>query len=218
MSAVQEIFDSLHDHFGPPNWWPATSAFEVCVGAILTQNTAWRNVTKAIDNLKREGALSFEAIEKVDRAILAEWIRPSGYFNQKSARLKGFVATVREQHGSFEALQDLGTDDLREFFLSIKGIGPETADSMVLYAFEKPVFVVDAYTHRILSRHQLIEREAGYYQIQEYLSSHLDTDVQLYNDYHALLVQLGNEFCKRSKPNCDACPLKEVNGGPVLDF
>lgn len=212
----KEIFQKLKNHFGAQNWWPGETPFEVCVGAILTQNTNWSNVEKAITNLKAQNFLSFEALLKIDEKILAGLIRPAGYFNIKTKRLKSFLHAIVERFENFDALFELSRDSLREFLFSIKGIGPETADSMVLYAFEKPVFVVDAYTNRILKRHRLIEDEADYFQLQEFFENHLEEDVKFYNEYHALMVMTGKHFCKKSKPNCAACPLKEVNGGPQL--
>lgn len=213
---MKEIFQKLFDHFGKQNWWPGETPFEICVGAILTQNTNWSNVERAIANLKKQNLLNFESLLRASSEVVASAIRPAGYFNIKTRRLKNFLEGIAETFGSFEALFDLDKDRLREFLLSLKGIGPETADSMVLYAFEKPVFVVDAYTKRILMRHRLIEEEADYFQIQEFFENALESDPKLYNEYHALIVMTGKNYCKKSHPDCEKCPLKEVNGGPVL--
>jgi endonuclease III related protein len=215
-STVIEIYNELLTHFGPQNWWPGETAFEICVGAILTQNTAWTNVETAIMNLKSVQALSFEKMLALPDAQLAHLIKPAGYFNVKTKRLKNFLKAIEKEHEYFEALADLSTHTLREFLFSISGIGPETADSMVLYAFNRPIFVVDTYTNRILKRHNLLDEEADYFRIQEYFTDHLEEDEKLFNEYHALIVMTGKHFCNKSKPKCDLCPLKEINGGPTL--
>ncbi len=203
-----DIYYILFDRFGPQHWWPGDSPFEVMVGALLTQNTNWSNVSRAIFNLKKENLLSFDALEALPVEVLAELIRPSGYYNMKAARLKNLLALIRENGGTLESLFNKDTAELRERFLAVNGIGPETADSILLYAAEKPVFVVDAYTHRILVRHGLISEEATYYEIQDLFTDTLPKDVSIYNEYHALLVRLGKEFCKKSKPRCEGCPLE----------
>lgn len=203
-----DIYHILFDRFGPQRWWPGDSPFEVMVGALLTQNTNWSNVSRAISNLKKDNLLSFDALEALPVEVLAERIRPSGYYNMKAARLKNLLALIRENGGDLESLFNKDAAELRERFLAVNGIGPETADSILLYAAEKPVFVVDAYTHRILVRHGLISEEATYYEIQDLFTDTLAKDVSLYNEYHALLVRLGKEFCKKSKPRCEGCPLE----------
>ncbi|MCP5464254.1 MAG: endonuclease III domain-containing protein [Deltaproteobacteria bacterium] len=213
---LEQAYQKMLTHFGKQNWWPGDSALEICVGAILTQNTNWGNVEKAIANLKQNNSLSFEALLSIPEEILSEHIRPSGYFRQKAKRLKGFVARVNEEFGDLSALRDLSSDRLREFLLSITGIGPETADSMVLYAFDRPSFVIDAYTKRILVRHQVMDEDADYYQLKDYFEAHLEEDVGLYNEYHALIVAVGKHYCKRSKPDCEHCPLNDFNGGPIF--
>ncbi|HEX9714264.1 MAG TPA: endonuclease III domain-containing protein, partial [Desulfurivibrionaceae bacterium] len=204
---IQEIHTRLFDHFGPQHWWPGETPFEIMLGAVLTQNTSWRNVDMVMDTLRQEGLLSFAALEALPLEVLAEKIRPSGYYNQKAKRLKGLFAAIREDSGDLETFFDQDAPTLREKLLGIKGIGPETADSITLYAAGKPVFVVDAYTYRILLRHDLIAEEAGYEEIQDLFLGKLPAEVQLFNEYHALLVRLGKEYCKKSKPLCDACPL-----------
>lgn len=213
MSILKDIHDKLFDHFGPQDWWPGETPFEVCVGAILTQNTAWTNVEKAIANLKAKNRLTFDAMLGVSEKDLAECIRPAGYFNIKAKRLKNFLTGIKEKVGCFEALFDLPQDRLRQELLSLSGVGPETADSMVLYAFQKPTFVVDTYTKRILVRHGLIDEEADYHGIKDYFETHLESDTKLYNEYHALIVRTGKEYCKKTGPRCDLCPLRDVNGG-----
>lgn len=204
---IQEIYTRLVDHFGPQHWWPGDTPFEIMLGAVLTQNTSWRNVSKVIEALRQEGLLSFEALEDLPLEVLAEKIRPSGYYNQKARRLKGLFAAIREDSGSLEDFFKQDTYTLREKLLTVKGIGPETADSITLYAAGKPVFVVDAYTYRILLRHDLIAEDAGYEEIQELFLGKLPTEAQLFNEYHALLVRLAKEYCKKPKPLCDSCPL-----------
>ena len=179
------------------------------IGAVLTQNTAWTNVETAIDNLKAANMLSFEALATINVETLADLIRPSGYYNQKAARLKGLILYIADKHGNLQAFFDQETLALREELLSIKGIGPETADSISLYAAEKPTFVVDTYTHRIFSRHNLLAEESEYHEIQEMFMDELPKDMQLYNEYHALIVRLGKEYCKKTKPRCNECPIKD---------
>jgi endonuclease-3 related protein len=213
MNKVFEIYEILLEHFGPQDWWPGDSPFEIMVGAVLTQNTNWTNVSKAIDNLKQENLLSFEKLHELDVELLAEKIRPAGYFNLKAKRLKNLLDFIDEEYdGSLEEMFAEDIYSLREKILTVKGIGPETADSILLYAGHKPVFVVDAYTHRIFSRHSIIAEDEGYSEIQEYFSLSLPEDVKLFNEYHALIVQLGKEFCKKSKPLCSQCPLNGFDG------
>lgn len=214
------IYQVLLERFGHQGWWPASSAFEVVVGAVLTQNTNWQNVERAIRNLRKEDALTPSAIQEIDEANLQELIRPAGYFRQKAARLKRVSAWLLNRNVSgadLTELKDAGIDELRRELLSIRGIGPETADSILLYALDMPVFVVDTYTVRIFARHELIIPEMGYAGIQEEFESRLPKDVEMYKDYHAQLVRLGKEFCKKSRPRCDECPLLEVLGPPIRE-
>ena len=204
---IEEIHTRLFDHFGPQHWWPGETPFEVMLGAVLTQNTSWRNVSMVIEALRQDGLLSFEALESLPLEVLAEKIRPSGYYNQTANRLKGLFAAIREDSGDLETFFEQNTQTIREKLLAIKGIGPEPADSITLYAAGKPVFVVDAYTYRILLRHDLIGEDAGYEEIQELFLRKLPTEAQLFNEYHALLVRLAKEYCKKSNPLCDTCPL-----------
>ena len=211
MNKVFEIYEILFNHFGPQEWWPGDTPFEVMVGAVLTQNTNWVNVSKAIDNLKKGDLLSFEKMHNMPMELLAEKIKPAGYFNLKAARLKNLLNFIGDEYnGSVEDMFDEDTLTLRENILTVKGIGPETADSILLYAGNKPVFVVDTYTHRIFARHNIIAEEEGYYEIQEYFTLSLPEDAALFNEYHALIVRLGKEFCKKSKPLCNDCPLEGV--------
>jgi endonuclease-3 related protein len=207
---LKQIYQLLLEFFGPQHWWPGDGKFEIMVGAILTQNTNWGNVEKAIANLKNDGSLSPQKILDLDIEELAGLIRPAGYYNIKAKRLKNFIHWFFDNYdGQIEKLGDVSTGQLREELLSVSGIGAETADSILLYALERGVFVVDAYTARVAVRHQLIEPEAGYDGLQYLFSSNLQEDVGLFNEYHALLVRVGKEFC-RPKARCENCPLNEL--------
>ena len=207
---LNEIYQLLFDRFGPQHWWPGQTQFEIITGAILTQNTNWTNVEKAIANLKSADCLTPEKLYHLEVSQLAELIRPAGYYNIKTKRLKNFVNWLFDNYdGQLANLETIDTNQLRAELLAIKGVGFETADSILLYAFERPVFVVDAYTARIAFRHQLIEPDAGYEQLRELFQSNLPQDVQLFNEYHALLVKVGKEFCK-PKAKCPGCPLEKL--------
>ncbi len=203
-----DIYRILFDHYGPREWWPAETPFEVVVGAILTQNTAWRNVEKAIANLKQLGPLTPEALFRLPEETLAEAIRPSGYYRRKGKRLRNFLGMLSDRFECrLDALFDLPTETLREELLALSGIGPETADSILLYAAGRPVFVIDTYTIRILSRHELLPEETSYAEAQQWVTDHLPEDVQLFNEFHALLVNVGKDFCS-PRPKCSGCPLE----------
>jgi len=207
---LTQIYQLLFDRFGPQYWWPGDTQFEIITGAILTQNTSWANVEKAIANLKSADRLSPERLYHLDALRLAELIRPAGYFNIKAKRLKSFLNWLFENYdGSLSNLESLDTSRLRDELLAIKGIGCETADSILLYAFGRPIFVVDAYTARVAVRHGLIEPGADYEQLRELFQLNLPEDVQLFNEYHALLVRVGKEFC-RPKARCPGCPLEKL--------
>jgi endonuclease-3 related protein len=207
---LKTIYNMLLERFGPQRWWPGDSQFEIIIGAILTQNTSWTNVEKAISNLKKARLLEPEKLFKLPDEHLAELIKPAGYFNIKAKRLKNFLLRLFENYnGSLENLETLNTAQLREQLLDISGIGPETADSILLYAFDRPVFVVDAYTARIAARHHLIEPPFDYEQLQRVFASNLPEDVKLFNEYHALLVKCGKDFC-RPKARCPGCPLETL--------
>ncbi|MFA5239223.1 MAG: endonuclease III domain-containing protein [Phycisphaerae bacterium] len=208
---LTEIYQLLFDRFGPQSWWPGETQFEIITGAILTQNTNWGNVEKAIANIKKADLLTPEKLYHLDASQLAELIRPAGYYNIKTKRLKNFLNWLFQNYdGQLANLEALDTDRLREELLAVKGIGPETADSILLYAFDRPIFVVDAYTARAAVRHGLIEPDdLGYEQLRDLFQSNLAEDVQLFNEYHALLVRLGKEFCK-PKPKCSTCPLERL--------
>jgi len=206
------IYRTLFKRFGPQQWWPGDSPFEVMAGAILTQNTNWNNVAKVMERLKAEGRLTAQALTAAPEAELAGLLRPSGYYNLKARRLKNFLdflALHFENSMARLAAADLAS--LRPALLSIKGVGPETADSILLYALAKPTFVVDAYTCRILSRHGLIAEGCTYEELRQLFMEHLPGQVPLYQEYHALLVRLGKEWC-RPQPRCASCP---VDGWPA---
>ncbi|MFH1217656.1 MAG: endonuclease III domain-containing protein [Pseudomonadota bacterium] len=216
MSAIRDIYSTLYDHFGPQGWWPGDTPFEVMVGAVLTQNTNWSNASRAIANLREESLLTPDSLADLPLSALAEKIRPSGYYNLKAKRLKNLLAMIinEEPDGDLDRFfsQDAGL--LREKLLSVKGIGPETADSILLYAAGKPLFVIDAYTYRILSRHGLISEETDYDEMQSLFMDNLPADAGLFNEFHALLVRLGKDFCRKSKPCCSLCPLRQLE--PLL--
>ncbi len=201
------VYKTLFKTYGPQNWWPARTRFEVIVGAILTQNTAWSNVEKAIRNMRKAGLLAPEKIKDTPNPRLARLIRPAGYYNIKAKRLKNFVSFLYSKYGgSLEKLSSENTDKLRETLLGVNGVGPETCDSIMLYALNKKVFVVDAYTKRIFSRHGFFKESSDYHHVQRYFMANLPKTERLYNEYHALIVRLAKEFCK-VKPACNACPL-----------
>ena len=207
---LTKIYQLLFDYFGPQHWWPGESKFEIITGAILTQNTSWSNVEKAIANLKSADLLTPERLCNLDVPKLAGYIRPAGYFNIKAKRLGNFLAWLFENYdGLLENLENIDTEQLRVELLAIKGIGPETADSILLYAFDREVFVVDAYTARVAVRHGLIEPGAEYEQLRELFQSNLSPDIKLFNEYHALLVRVGKQFC-RPKAGCSGCPLDKL--------
>jgi endonuclease-3 related protein len=195
--------------YGPQLWWPGRTRFEIIAGAILTQNTSWSNVRRAITNLRREKLLSLAAIEKVPFDRLAGLIRSSGYFRQKARKLKAFADFLRREYqGSLDRLFATPTPALREQLRAVHGIGPETADSILLYAGRHPAFVVDAYTRRILERHRLAGGRESYDQIRRTFESSLPADPQLFNEYHALIVHTGKHHCLKRRPNCAGCPLE----------
>jgi len=211
MLDLQDIYKKLHKAQGDQSWWPGDSPFEVMIGAILTQNTSWTNVEKAIKNLKTAGALSLQGIKTIPIEQLAELIRPSGYYNQKSKKLKRFVEFVVDNYeGEVDLMKSSGLHTLREELIGINGIGPETADSILLYAFHFPIFVIDAYTARLVSRLELLEEPYDYHQLQEFFTDHLPEDVELFNDFHAQIVMHGKDTCKKRKPLCEACPLNDI--------
>jgi endonuclease-3 related protein len=210
MKKLEIIYKTLYEAFGPQHWWPGETPFEIAVGAILTQNTNWGNVEKAINNLKTAKALRAKQIEELPIGSLAALIRPAGYFNVKAVRLKAFVHfLIGNYRGSMKKMKDEGLHSLRQKLLSVHGIGPETADSILLYALGKPVFVIDAYTKRVLSRHMIMDHGMSYEEFQLLFHTSLRKDWRLFNEYHALFVAVGKNYCK-PKPRCDRCPLKNL--------
>lgn len=211
------VYQRLRDHNGHRGWWPGKSRLEVIVGAILTQNTAWVNVDSALRNLRSKGWLNLESLRSVSEGQLAVTIRPSGYFRQKARKLKAFICFLDESHrGSLHRMAAASTETLRSQLLSIWGIGPETADSILLYAFGRPVFVIDAYTHRVMKRHGWAPQDAGYEELQRLFETRLPEDVGLWNDYHAQIVWVGKNHCS-ARPRCEDCPLRRLlpAGGPL---
>jgi endonuclease III related protein len=246
---IRRYYAALHFAWGPQHWWPGDTAFEVIVGAYLTQNTAWRNVERALANLRKANTLSLQGIRQIRLRELEVLSRPSGYFRQKAQRLKTFIAFLDKNYdGSLEALFSQPTSDLREQLLCLNGIGPETADSILLYAGNHPVFVVDAYTRRILERHHILPSRVGYEEIRKLFEKALvsvtdehkhpaplaspavatwgtahppsamsaarrTATVQVYNEMHGLIVGVGKNYCGKTKPKCDECPLQRFLPG-----
>lgn len=203
-----KMYERLLRTVGPLHWWPGESPFEVIVGAILTQNTSWANVEKAIGNLKKAGILNPPGIRGLDRNELAQIIKPSGFYRLKASRLKRFVDFFYDEFdGDVRRMKSHDLGYLREGLLKVDGIGPETADSILLYALGKPTFVVDAYTKRIFSRHNLISEKWSYEEVQGMVMAELGGDGGIYNEFHALLVFLGKHWCRRI-PRCGGCPLE----------
>ena len=202
-NSLLAVYQQLFDHYGPQHWWPGETPFEVMVGAILTQNTAWSNVEKAIANLRTHDKLNATAIAAVRKEQLAGWLRPSGYFNVKAARLKHFCHWYNHA-GGFSRLSKTATGELRQMLLSVHGIGRETADDILLYAFQRPVFVIDAYTRRLFTRLELFGGAEDYDTMRTAIESALGPDVTLFNEYHALIVRHGKEIC-RVRPRCHDC-------------
>lgn len=213
---LRAIYDALYAAYGPRHWWPGETRLEVMVGAVLTQNTNWTNVERAIGNLKAANALDWHRLHRMPHARLAELIRPAGYFNVKARRLKHLTAWVVEAFdGDLDAMFSTPTGSLRERLLGVNGVGRETADSILLYAGRHVTFVVDAYTARILRRHGLIDDEADYEQIKDLFEGNLPADEALFNEYHALLVELGKRCCRPRTPRCTECPLREFPHDPL---
>lgn len=235
LSDLETYYRLMLERFGPRHWWPGDSPFEVALGAILTQNTAWTNVVKALDNLRRVTELTPAAIAAMPDAALAEAIRPSGYYNQKVKKIHNFIDWLRQYAGedapgtmpdgmpeymndaSLDFLRGESLEPLRDSLLTVKGVGPETADSILLYALEMPSFVIDAYTWRMLRRHGFVGEDTGYYEMQAMFAAALPEDVAVYNECHALIVRLGQEHCRKTKPLCESCPLFDYLDYPVCE-
>jgi len=208
---LMRYYEALSAALGPMHWWPAETPFEVIVGAILTQSTGWGNVERAIANLRSAGMLTPSAILNVRSSRLAALVRPSGYFRQKGKKLKAFVRFLQHDYeGSLDRMFQTATFELREKLLSVHGIGPETADSILLYAGNHPVFVVDAYTHRIFGRHGITDGRPDYETVRGQFETALPRQPQLFNEFHALIVNTGKNWCRKSTPRCEDCPLRPL--------
>jgi len=205
---LAQVYTKLFACYGPQHWWPGDSPFEIMVGAILTQNTAWTNVERAIANLVQHQVLTPEAILAVPVDQLAQWLQPSGYFNVKARRLRHFCQWYVDA-GQLDSLSQLDTHTLRKQLLAVNGVGPETADDMLLYAFARPVFVIDAYTRRLFSRLHLLEHDAGYESLRHQFEAGLKAEAAMFNEYHALIVRHAKDVCKK-RPLCANCCLKKV--------
>ncbi len=215
--SVRSYYAPLREHFGPSGWWPGDSPFEIAIGAILTQNTAWANVEKAIVNLKQEGLLDPQRIVEAPAYVVEAVLRPSGYFRVKTRRVRAFCSYLIDTYGgSMARLACSPLDRLRAELLHVHGIGPETADDILLYACGKPVFVVDAYTRRIFARHGVVDSDIGYEALRAHFERNLPPNVELFKDYHAQIVYTGKHFC-RSRPRCEGCPLRRrlPKSGPI---
>lgn len=215
---LEVYYARMHEHYGATGWWPGETPFEVAVGAILTQNTAWSNVEKALVHLKRENLLGPKKILNCPRPALEKALRPSGYFRVKAKRLRNFCTYLVSKHqGSIQRMATHPTEQLREELLDVNGIGPETADDILLYACDKPVFVVDAYTRRIFSRHGIVDPGIGYEMLRAVFEKHVVRDVDTYKEYHGLIVWTGKDFC-RTRARCEGCPLAPLlqPGQPAL--
>lgn len=209
---LQDIYARLYSHFGPQHWWPQSGgAFEIILGAILTQNTAWTNVELALANLRRAELLTPARLHRSRGSRIARLIRPSGFFRLKTKKLQAFTRFLFAKHrGRLRHLFALDAETMREELLAVYGIGPETADSIVLYAAHKPVFVIDAYTRRICSRLGLAKEGAPYDELQRMFMAHLPRSAKMFNEYHALFVALGKSVCRKRAPKCTTCPLQAI--------
>ncbi|MEW6183759.1 MAG: endonuclease III domain-containing protein [Bacillota bacterium] len=206
--SLLEIYRGLYEYFGPRHWWPADTDFEMIIGAILTQNVSWRGAVRAIDNLKAEEWLEAAAISAAPREKLAEVLRPARYHFQKAQKLKDFCSVLLEEYnGNLNGFLAQETGLLRGRLLAIRGIGPETADCIILYAARKPIFVIDAYTHRVFNRLGYFPERIKYGEMQEFFMRHLPADVKLFNEYHAQIDALGHRICLKKSPHCGECPV-----------
>ena len=227
MNKVEEIYSILAVAYGKQGWWPIFSIaagrceygtgapkddgdrFEIVIGAILTQNVAWKNVEKGLESLKKNKIFTPRKLHKADSELIAQCIRPTGYFNQKTIKIKNFLNWFKDYHYSFEELDSIKTPVLRDELLSVNGIGPETADSILLYALSRKIFVIDAYTKRVFSRLNYISLDDNYDSVQDFFHKHFSGTMRKYNEYHALIVAHGKDICK-NKPLCFSCSLNNI--------
>lgn len=210
-ATLNALYDAMLASLGPSHWWPGDTPFEVAVGAVLTQNTNWKNVEKAIANIKAADCLEPHKLYDLDVETLAELIRPAGYYNIKAKRLRNLLAFLEDEADlKMENLLSQSLQELRPKLIAVNGIGPETADSILLYALGYPTFVVDAYTFRIMQRHGLAWEGMDYHELQALFMDVLPPDVALYNEYHALIVRIGNSWCKKKAGLCESCPLQPL--------
>jgi endonuclease-3 related protein len=203
-----QYYSTLSREFGPQRWWPARTRLEIILGAILTQNTNWNNAALALKNLRKAGRLRWEALREASLAELERHLRPAGFYRQKARSIRNFVLWLSDRHGgSLNALFALPPGELRRQLMELKGLGPETADAIILYAADQPFFVADAYSRRVLARHGLLPSRASYAEAQAFLHRHLPPKASLFNEFHALLVEAGKRYCRRQAPKCEGCPL-----------
>lgn len=205
-----DIYEKLFDHFGARHWWPGDTSLEVCIGAILTQSVAWKNVEKAISNLKQQNLLDWENLKRASAEDIEPYIIPTRFYKMKAKKIVSFVRFVEENYGSLEKMFSENLEVLRPALLKVWGLGPETVDSILLYAGEKPTFVIDAYTKRIFSRLGAIDADISYEDLRSYFQDALPKEAPLYNEYHALIDGLGHHICLNKKPRCMDCPLNEL--------
>lgn len=210
---LRKFFAKMLAELGPQDWWPARTRLEIILGAILVQNTAWQNAALALKQLRQRGLLNFARLRSASRVELGSCVRPAGFFRQKTRTIQNFLGWLDHNcHGSLKTMFSLKTELARHQLLAIKGLGPETVDAILLYAGHRPVFVADNYTRRILARHEMVRPGADYAEVQQFLHQHLPADASLYNEYHALLVEVGKQYCRRQAPLCEECPLQEFLG------
>lgn len=206
---LRQFFDSMFENLGPQHWWPARTRLEIILGAILTQNTSWQNAARALKKLRQAGLLALTRLKSARLSEIEAHIRPAGFFRQKARTIRNFLDWLEgKSAGSLNTVFNRPGGDLRRELLGIKGLGPETVDAIMLYAAGQPHFIADAYTRRILNRHGLLAEEAGYSLAQQFLHAHLPADPKMFNEYHALLVEVGKRHCRRSEPICRGCPLE----------
>jgi endonuclease-3 related protein len=211
---LSRYYSVLHERFGPQQWWPARTRLEIILGAILTQNTAWHNATLALRNLRQAGLLAWQGLRRASLPSLEACVRPAGFYRQKARTIRDFADWLLGRHaGSLNRLFSLSAEELRRQLLNLRGLGPETVDAILLYAGQRPLFVADAYTRRILARHGFVTEAADYHETQEFLHAHLPRNASLFNEFHALLVEVGKKHCKPKSPGCARCPLEQFLPG-----